>query len=619
MTKTAIETIVVDAPRRILADRIVLTLSAVCTILTLAWVLRYSHYGLDITDESFYLVWMSNPFNYSVSATQFGFIYHPLYELLDGNIAKLRQANILLTFALSWWLGNVFFKTISIHQSLQTAHRLAISAAIATVGLSSLIFAGLWLPTPSYNGLVLQALLIAATGFLLADGQFSRTSAFGWLLIGVGGWLAFMAKPTTAMALAVCAVFYLKFSGKLNLRLLAISVVVAVVSIAVSAVVIDGSIVAFIDRLKGGAAMYSMLGGGHTPDRLLRLDDFRFGGRGSAILIACTAIISATAYLCQAKSTARMHVGTVLSLVFVSTTIVIICGFIRSTLDIGGFQGLLIWSVPFAAILTGLSISHFKGFLQISRSKWVLALTFLLLPYAFAFGTSANYWMSGAIAGIFWLLAGLGLLSSMLPHQKLSAVLLPLGLSAQMVTVALIQSGMESPYRQPQPLRQNNDKLEIGASGSILVLPKGFAQYFTDAISVAKHAGFERGTPVIDLTGQSPGVLYAMGASNIGQPWTVGGYPGSEALALSMLKIVGCQEFAKAWLLIEPKGPRKISPEFLLELGANIATDFQNVGTFKTAEGAGGYKEIRVQQLLKPVRPMEDATTACSTRTALKR
>ena len=116
---------------------------------------------------------------------------------------------------------------------------------------------------------------------------------------------------------------------------------------------------------------------------------------------------------------------------------------------------------------------------------------------------------------------------------------------------------------------------------------------------------------MIDLTGQSPGILYAMGASNIGQPWTIGGYPGSDALAVAMLKKVTCKELAAAWLLAEPEGSRKISPEILLSFGANLATDYEIVDTFKTAEGAGGYKEVRVQQLLKPVRSVDAAINAC--------
>lgn len=86
--------------------------SAFVTTLILAWVLWYCSYGIDFTDESFYLVWMANPFNYGESVTQFGFVYHLLYELLHGDIVALRRVNILITFGLAWVLCAVFLKTV---------------------------------------------------------------------------------------------------------------------------------------------------------------------------------------------------------------------------------------------------------------------------------------------------------------------------------------------------------------------------------------------------------------------------------------------------------------------------------------------------------------------------
>lgn len=78
-------------------EKVIMAISFVGTVFMLFFVFLYSRYGFDFTDESYYLSWIANPFDYAASATQFGFIYHPLYVLLDGNIAALRQANILIT------------------------------------------------------------------------------------------------------------------------------------------------------------------------------------------------------------------------------------------------------------------------------------------------------------------------------------------------------------------------------------------------------------------------------------------------------------------------------------------------------------------------------------------
>ena len=71
------------------------------TTLILYWVFKFSAYGIDFTDEGYYLNWISNPFLYKVSLSQFGYIYHPLYNLVDGNIIWLRRLNFLITFALA--------------------------------------------------------------------------------------------------------------------------------------------------------------------------------------------------------------------------------------------------------------------------------------------------------------------------------------------------------------------------------------------------------------------------------------------------------------------------------------------------------------------------------------
>jgi hypothetical protein len=419
-----------------------------------------------------------------------------------------------------------------------------------------------------------------------------------------------MAKPTTAATLGLCSGAYMLFAKKLNVRLLVISVITSVGLIALSAIAIDGSIITFVDRLKNGVEMYRILGGGHT--NLLRFGELQLGGRGFLILVVCSVAFYSAAYFPLAHNKSLRHIGTILSISFVAVILAIVLRITNKTLHVGQFQGLLIWSVPFAAIFAGLALYRFNGLFKISRDNWMLMLTFLALPYVYAFGTNGNYWFSGAVAGIFWVLSGLVFLNPIANNLKFLSLLLPLGLAVQMITVILVQGGIETPYRQPQPLRANKSKLEIGRSGSIVVLSKGFGDYIAEAIDVARKAGFKQGMPMIDLTGQSPGILYAMGASNIGQVWTVGGYPGSEALAVMMLKKVTCRDLAASWLLIEPEGPRKLSSDILASFGANMAKDFEVVGRFKTAEGAGGYKEARMQQLLKPIRIDGDAMAACT-------
>jgi hypothetical protein len=164
--------------------------------------------------------------------------------MLGGKIAALRQANILIIWSLASVLSNVFLVSIYGRQPVAGTRRLVVSGAIATASLAFLA------ATPSYNSLALQALLVAAIGWLLADKKVSPASISGWAMIGIGGWLAFMSKPTTAAALAVTSAIYLIVAGKFSRRLLLIPLFMAASLLLCSALFIDGSMTTFVDRLR---------------------------------------------------------------------------------------------------------------------------------------------------------------------------------------------------------------------------------------------------------------------------------------------------------------------------------------------------------------------------------
>ena len=85
-----------DTRKSVFAARlewIALTVNVSASFLLLGWVMFRCRSGFDFTDEGFYLNWISNPQNFRASVTQFGFVYHPLYKLIGGNIALLRQVN----------------------------------------------------------------------------------------------------------------------------------------------------------------------------------------------------------------------------------------------------------------------------------------------------------------------------------------------------------------------------------------------------------------------------------------------------------------------------------------------------------------------------------------------
>jgi len=581
-------------------EQVLLALSAIATGTFLVWILGYARHGFDFTDEGFYLVWISDPFLYDWSLTQFGFVYHPLYRALGGDISALRQFNMGAIFLLSWCLTALVLQDVAGKtRSLPTV--LIISAGFS---VTSLVALSLWLPTPSYNALTFKSLMIASIGMVLARSRPTFRSVLGWMLIGVGGWLSFMSKPSTALALAASALIFLLLSRKFSLRLLCLSMAVALGLLFTSAWLIDGSIEGFIARLQTGLAFYAHLDAGHTPAKSFRMDNFYLIGNEKTALLVTTTLALVGCWCAMLQESLWRRLALLLSCAFLSITMGIVGGLITSYAGLGEFQRLLIWSIVFASLALVLIAMRERLPQYLRVDQLSLALLFLVMPHLYAFGTNGNYWWAAGFVCMFWLLGGIALLGPLAQARGEWGFALPLVFATQMLAALLMQAGLNNPYRQPQPLRLNDATATVtGADNASLVLSAGFAEYLDVIKRAAKGAGFTPGTPVVDLTGQSPGVLYAMQAKSIGQAWSAGGYPGSQKLAEEALALVPCELVSRAWLLVEESGPRSLPMDVVKSYGSSSLEQFELVGTWWTAPGAGGYADAREQKLFKPIHP----------------
>ncbi|WP_186424844.1 hypothetical protein [Cupriavidus metallidurans] len=590
---------------------LILLLSAGVSLLVLGWVLWYCRYGIDFADEGFYLVWISNPFKYSVSASQFGYFYHPLYLLLNGSVVALRIVNAILTFALAWWVAALSLAEVFGKKALPRPALIVIAAAFGT---TSLMFLRLWLPTPSYNWLAFQGMSVIAAGMLLAERDRNPRSQFGWMLIGVGGWMAFMAKPTTAAALGLLVLIYLAWARKLRASRLALALSVSIVLCAITAFAIDGSLMLFVDRLRAASEQARLLGAGHTFSKVFRLDDFRFDYPARQALAWAVMFVGGAAFLLSARNMLARLLALVLALSALAAIAVIVLGIPEKPTEYGEFQHLVLLAVPLAILVLAVLLSGRELAAEIPRRHWALGFVWLAFPHAFAFGTSNNYWWFGGLVGFFWVMAALVLLGPAAARRSAAGLLLPIALGAQLIAVTQVHSGIEGPYYQPQPLHADDFRVDFGRQGSKVFLPRTYGNYVTAALDIAARAGFTPGTPMIDLSGHSPGLLYAIGAMNTAQPWIIGNYPGysgSEAVAKQVIGAASCDELGRAWLLVEPGGPVSLPVSLLSLLGANLTQDYELMGEFETAPIVGGFTPVKTQQIYKPLRSAADAARMC--------
>jgi len=586
---------------------IALAISVTASLSLLGWVMLRCRSGFDFTDESFYLNWISNPWNYHASVSQFGFIYHPLYKLVGGDIALLRQANVLILFALGWTLCFALLRSIFIrYDSIGASLRTSLIGVALVAGAGSLSFFDLWLATPGYNSLTFQSLMLAATGALLAGRESSKLSFTGWILAGIGGALAFLAKPTSAAMLGCMMAFYIVAAGKFRHAGLALSVVAAVLSLVVAALVIDGSIPDFARRIVHGVEIGNQLLPGHKLFDIFRWDEINLSDeqKSNFTYLLIVTFVAAVLSFC-ANSHARFSAAlfaVVISALIIATT----AGILSPKISYEPFQPVQFFAVALGIALAALMfpISIYR---RLSRNSVALIVFFAMLPYAYAFGTGNNYWSAAARAGLFWFLAGFVICAEFAAANAAWQKLLPAAV-ALLVPTGILYSAMENPYRQTLPLRLQTSAVYIVPGRSRLFLSEETAAYIRELHRVSAANGFRLGDPVLDLTGVSPGSLYALGARPLGVAWTLGGYRGSAAFLTAALDDEPCDAIAASWILTEPEAADSFSPEILRRFGIDVSRDYLDVGLIRSTRSFVP-KQFE-HRLLKPARS-PDVAKAC--------
>ena len=74
-------------------------------------------------------------------------------------------------------------------------------------------------------------------------------SLFGLVLVGFGGWMTFMGKPTSAMGLALGTIIFFILSGKYSWKYILVAPPTAGAFLLASSYYIDGSFIDFTNRL----------------------------------------------------------------------------------------------------------------------------------------------------------------------------------------------------------------------------------------------------------------------------------------------------------------------------------------------------------------------------------
>jgi hypothetical protein len=541
---------------------------------------KYAQYGIDFTDEGFYLNWNTHPYNYSATVTMFGFIYNPIFYLLSNNIYYTRLFNLFFTFTLS----TIFIYNLLIN--LYNSKKYNILTISIVFSYYSLFSFNHWLVTPNYNTLAFQGILIFLTGIVINHKNIEN-NYFQTAILSIGFILTLFAKPSSAFILFVIfSINLLKHKNKINNLFI---VLIISILIYIPILIQDRSPMVAVYRILDGIDIYKTLTDEHINPVIFRFDDF-FIYIENLKIMAIIFIINFTGLILFSKDNKIFQSVYILSITVINY--LIFFKYSYSSYELTDFYGLIIFSIIFSNILFLILKYKDIDFKTISFKDKLLILILFLMPHIYSFGTTRNYWENGSSVGIFWLLASIILMKPYAIFKQSWTFLFPTMLSITILGTILLNTIIANPYRQV-PLWENSVLVNTGAKNSYLYLTQSQANLINSARSISASNGFKADTPMIDLTGQSPGLLYLLMARSVGFPWLAGGYKGSTEFAQKALASETCDLLSKSWILSEPEGTRKLPPTILSDFGSDLKLDYEIITTWQN--------NSRLQILYKPL------------------
>jgi hypothetical protein len=605
---------------------------AALSVVFLGLQLYFCGAGIEFTDESYCLLFTSNPQDYRHTTTQFGYLYAPIFKLLGRNVWLARAANCLALAAASL----IFFFTAVSGSSKLPARTSLLLASSASASTAS--FFTMWLPFPGYNSLNLLGLLFTATGMLLClrtaagllgksgegagDGWGSRLrprpEPAGWILIGAGGWLCFMAKPPTAVALAFMVILWAGAVRGYRPGGLPVAAGLALVLCLLSAFIIDGSPAAFIARY--GSALDDMKASGSGSEYgLLAAVKFEsvFRSGRSMVIPAAAALFAGGAILASLSGMRSVFpLLTFLLLALAAFCVTLAC-------DQRGLRHSLIqgWTpLPmFAGVLAFRAVSRTgrtKGEFRSLEHPGAVAATVLCLsgfPVIYGFGSNSPLPISSGSATAF--LVGAFLVHT-LCREGSDRFRTAVGgaLICQVLALSGLAASWAVPFRQGGPLWDMPERAPLVEGDDSLRLPGVPARFLAQLHVRARLSGFKADTTVIDLTGVYPLAVYAISGRTYSSPFMVAGYSWSNGFARAIIKKTPCEAVAGAWL-IWTSSPyfTPIDPQVLAEAGLDFPSGYASAFTIPGYWGDGRGEGERLHFLV-PIDPQNNLINCLSKR-----
>jgi hypothetical protein len=139
----------------------------------------------------------------------------------------------------------------------------------------------------------------------------------------------------------------------------------------------------------------------------------------------------------------------------------------------------------------------------------------------------------------------------------------------------------------------------VSVRGAELRLPTADAQVMRQLDGVRTVFGIKPSTPVVDLTGISPGYALQLGGRPLGRASLIGVFPGGQEAARYSLSLESCRDRAAAWLLISDDNPADVTSSFVVG-DLDLESDYEVVANISPTQGPSEWKAVDIS-VLRPL------------------
>jgi hypothetical protein len=517
--------------------------------------------GLELTDESYYLLSYLHWRELSATVTFFGAYFEYPFRLLGENLSLIRLYGLFLL----WVAGFAFFQGLAKYFGRLTDSQPGKQwlLLITTLSLSFTYYTHEpTLRAPSYNLLSLFWMLIS-TGMLFSviSGQ-EHESKLRWQSLAYGFCicaLTFTKATTGGLLFGVHVLIYVTHCGHSGWPKLWTHLPPLVLGAALNLVLISLLAPEWPAMLASGIKQLDVLDNrSHVILSSLSkihhhiYTDLIKHGFSYLVVIGVHSVVAIFLVKWYRKA-----LGWWIVLLVALYALHIVLTHPRGT----------IWFTPLVLLAAALWSTEFlarKNRELEPSDVWVFILFILLLSISFVFsiGTNIPIHMHSRMAAIFPMAFILLLLHRLNTLSLIAKPLLGLALAALATPAIFYQIppwlNKAYTYRLRTPLISQNISMVTGNGRDVILVDHITADELNGFATMAMSNGFKTGMPILDLTGDGPGLIYRLGGRPLGVAWLLGGYPGSSQVASMVVGKMERSQLQCAWLLTSNDAPRRI-------------------------------------------------------------